>query len=362
MKIQLKYMQAFHVRGERYYYFRRPGSPRIRLPGLPGSASFMATYQDALAAQTVAIGKSLRSKPGSVSAALADYYQSQAFRALRGSTPRKWRATLKGFREQYGDRMLASLPKEFIVALLDKMQPHPARGWLKAFRHFIRWAEARKLVRSDPTWGIRIKVPKSDGHHTWTEDEIATFEAHHPVGSKPRLALALGVYTGQRRGDVIYIGRQHIRDGVLTVRQAKTGATLALPVHPELERIIAATPLGHLTLLTTKTGKSYGADDFSTRFRSWCDDAGLPQRCVFHGLRKAAARRLAEAGCTAHEIAAITGHATLKEIERYTKAADQARMARAAMARTAAREQTVAESVKAEPVEVSNPLIALVKK
>jgi integrase len=52
-----------------------------------------------------------------------------------------------------------------------------------------------------------------------------------------------------------------------------------------------------------------------------------------HGLRKAAARRLAEAGCTALQIAAITGHKTLKEVSRYTAAADQGRMARDAMKR-----------------------------
>ena len=178
----------------------------------------------------------MRSKPGSISVAIAEYYSSQAFRSLTGGTPQKWRALLERFREQYGHKSLASLPKEFITALLDPMPPHAARNWLKAVRHFIRWAEDRKLIDRDPTWGIRIKVPKSDGHHTWDETEIATFEAHHPVGSKARLALALGLYTAQRRGDVIRIGRQHIRDGVLAVRQQKTGAMLAIPLSPNWRR------------------------------------------------------------------------------------------------------------------------------
>jgi integrase len=67
-----------------------------------------------------------------------------------------------------------------------------------------------------------------------------------------------------------------------------------------------------------------------------CDRAGLSSACTFHGLRKAACRRLAEAGCTVHEIAAISGHASLAEIERYTRAADQERLARMAMDKTAA--------------------------
>ena len=111
-----------------------------------------------------------------------------------------------------------------------------------------------------------------------------------------------------------------------------------------------------LTLLVTQTGKSYGANAFSEMFRKWCDDADLPQHCVFHGLRKAACTRLADAGATAHEIAAISGHRTLKEIERYTKTADQARLAKVAM------ERIGHESVKSKRGEVSNPLNGQAKK
>jgi integrase len=358
--LRLKFVQVFHTPSGKYFYFRKRGAPRIRLPGLPGSHEFMAAYAEALAAAPVAIGAAKRSKPGSVSAALAEYYTSQAFRSLTGGTPARRRAELERFRTDYGQRLIASLPKEFLVALLDSMPPYTARNMLKALRHFTRWCEIRKLVRSDPTAGIRIKVPKSDGHHTWTEAEIATFEAHYPVGSKARLALALGIFTAQRRGDVIRMGRQHVRDGVLTVRQQKTGATLAIPVHPELQRIIAATPIGNLTLLTMKSGKGYSANDFSDQFRAWCDAAGLGPQCTFHGLRKLALTRLANAGCSAHELAAISGHASLKEVERYTRKADQARLARAALAK-GFREQNGTESVEPVPSPVTKPLMALRK-
>jgi integrase len=316
----------------------------------------MEAYQAALAAAPIPVGASKRSKFGSVSAAIADYYGSHAFRSLSGGTPAKWRAILERFRENHGHMPLASLPKEFIVALLDTLPTHAALNWLKSFRHFFRWCLDRKLVRNDPTFGIKLKMPKSDGHHSWTGDEIAQFETYYPIGSKPRLALALGLYTAQRRGDVVRIGSQHIRDGVLTIRQQKTGATLAIPIHPDLAAIIAATSIGHLTLLTTNTGKSYGGDAFTDQFRSWCDAAGMPAHCVFHGLRKAALTRLADAECTAHEIAAISGHKTLSEVERYTKGADQARLAKAAMGRIAN------ESVKPVPGEVSKPLSRLEKK
>jgi integrase len=351
-KLQLRYVQSFGG----YHYFRRRGWPRIPLPGVVGSPEFMEAYQQALAAAPAAIGASKRSKPGSVSAGFAEFYGSQSFRSLTGGSPAKRRAILERFRERHGHLPLTSLPREFIVALLDTLPPHAALNWLKAFRHFFRWCLDRKLVRNDPTLGIRLKVPKSDGFATWTEDEIAQFQGRWPIGSKPRLALALGLYTGQRRGDVVRIGQQHIRNGVLSVRQQKTRTTLAIPVHPDLAAMIAATPIGHLTLLTTDGGKSYAGNDFTDQFRTWCDAAGLPQHCVFHGLRKAALTRLADAGCTAHEIAAISGHKTLSEVERYTKGADQARLARSAM------ERIGNQSVKPVPDEVSKPLSRQQKK
>jgi integrase len=349
-RLHLKYVHRVGA----YHYFRRRGSPRVRLPGIVGSTQFMAAYQAALAAAPVPIGIK-RSVPGRLSAAIAGYYGSQAFRSLTGGTPAKRRAILERFREDHGDKPLALLPREFIVHYLDTMAPHTARNWLKTFRHFIRWCVDAKLMRTDPTLGIKVKVPKTDGHHAWTEDEVAQFEDVHSIGTKARLALALGIYTAQRRGDVVRIGRQHIRNGVLMVRQEKTGTALAIPVHPHLQAIIDSTPTGHLTLLVTKTGKSYGANDFSEQFRTWCDSAGLPPECSFHGLRKAALTRLADAGCTVHEIAAISGHKTLKEIERYTKAADQARLARAAM------ERIGTPGVKPERTDVAKPLSELKK-
>jgi integrase len=132
---------------------------------------------------------------------------------------------------------------------------------------------------------------------------------------------------------VIRMGAQHIRNGALHVRQEKTRAELVIPVHPDLAAVIAAAPRDHLTFVTTRQGGPFQGSAFSRWFREQCDKAGLPH-CSAHGLRKAAARRLAEAGCTAHEIGAITGHASLTELVRYTRAADQKRLAEAAMTKT----------------------------
>jgi len=314
--------------GRAYYYLRRRGRPRVRLSGLPWSPSFMA-----MSGPRTAIGAG-RVKPGSVAAVVAEYLDSRLFLGSKSpGTQRMRRGILERFRAAYGDRPFALLPPEWIEALLDSKPPHSARSWPATLRSLCQFAVKRRYLRTDPTANIKQRAIKGDGFHTWTDDEIAQFEAHHPVGTKPRLALALLLYTAQRRSDVVRMGRQHIKGGALTITQQKTGVTLAIPVHPHLQAVLDATPSEHLTFLVTATGKPYGGNAFSAQFRNWCDAAGLPKRCKPHGLRKAACRRLAEAGCSEKQIAAISGHASLDEVARYTKAADKARLARDAMAR-----------------------------
>jgi len=329
-----KYVQAWVDHdGRAYYYLRRRGYPRVRLPGLPWSPSFMAEYEKAMSGARMAVGAG-RVKPGSVAAVVAEYLDSQQFFGSKSAgTQRMRRGILERFRAAYGDRPFALLPPEWIEALLDSKPPHAARSWLVTLRSLCQFARKRGYRRDDPTANIKLRAIKGDGFHTWTEEEIAQFEAHHPVGTKPRLALALLLYTAQRRSDVVRMGRQHIRNGAFIVKQQKTGTELPpIPVLPRLQAVLDATPGEHLTFLVTATGKPYGPNHFSESFREWCDAAGLPKNCSAHGLRKAACRRLAEAGCSEKQIAAISGHASLDEVARYTKAADKARLARDAMA------------------------------
>jgi integrase len=334
-RIRLKFVQAWvDGEGRVHRYFRRRGYLRVPLPGLPGSIEFMTAYQVALAGPRTAIG-ARRIKSGSVAAVVVAYLDSnQAFGCKSAGTQRMRRGILNRFRDAYGERPFAQLPAEWIAALLDAKPPHAARSWLVTLRSLCQFAVKRGWLRTDPTANIKLQAIKTDGHHTWNEDEIAQYEAHYPIGTRERLAFALLLYTAQRRSDVVRMGRQHIKDGVLAVTQQKTGVPLAIPVHPHLQTVLDATPSENLTFLVTENGKPYGGNYLSASFREWCNAAGLPTRCKVHGLRKAACRRLAEAGASANEIMSISGHATMKELVRYTRAADQARLARNAMART----------------------------
>lgn len=161
--------------------------------------------------------------------------------------------------------------------------------------------------------------------------ELKQFEDRWRLGTRQRLAYALLLYTGQRVGDVAKMNRADIADGLIHVVQQKTGAEIWVPIHPELQRAMKACSAKGLTLVGDSSGRPLKRAALSALMRAATREAGLLPRCVAHGLRKASMRRLAESDATANQIAAVSGHKTLKEVERYTRAADQKKLARAAM-------------------------------
>lgn len=331
-RIDIQYVQRFRDRhGRLRHYFRKPGCKRVALPGLPGSDEFMEAY--GVAEKTSRTAGEAKASPGSISSVIAAYYQSAEYAALQPQTQRTYRLILDRFRVEYGTGPASRFEAEHLRKIIDKMadRPEAARNLLKRLRSVCRFAVARGLMRRDPTEGVAPPRRKTSGFRAWTDDDIEKFEAKWPVGSRARLALSLLLFTGQRRSDVVRMGRQHVRNGVLHVRQQKTGAELAIPLHPALRAELDQLPAGNLTFLMTAAGKPFSPVGFSNWFSDCAAKAGLPERSSPHGLRKAAARWLAEAGCSTMEIAAITGHASLKEVERYTKSAAQHRLAEAAM-------------------------------
>jgi integrase len=339
-RIKLEHVNGIKDRyGKVRYYFRRRGFKNMRLPGIPGSAEFNAAYADALATMATArleIGAA-RAEPGSVGAAVAGYLNSGHFIGLAEGTRRGRRRVLEAFAGEHGDKRVASLQPVHIERMLaaKARTPGAALNFLIALRGLMYFAKMVGLRADDPTKDVRRPQRRSAGIYPWTEEDIARFEATHAPGTRERLALALLLYTAQRRGDVLRMGRQHVRNGLVEVRQQKTGTALAIPVHAELRAVLDATPLDQMTFLVTRFGRPFSPVGFSNWFKAACRKAGLPKPASVHGLRKAAARRLAEAGCTAPEIAAITGHASLREVQRYIASADQVRMARSAMRKVA---------------------------
>lgn len=307
---------------------RAKGKPQKALPGPYGSPEFIRAWEE-WANDAPASRVSSRTLPGTISALLSAYYQSPEFNYELADTTRKaYRATLERFRAKNGDKPYTAITRANIVAIRDKLRPDPSNIMLRALRHMSRYAVDRGVFQSDPTAGLRKIKIKTDGIHTWSLEEVARFEAFHPVGTKPRLAMALLLYTAQRRSDVVQMGRQLEIDGgcALRLRQRKTGEWLVLPIVAPLRQILEAGPTGAMNYLETAHGKPFSSAGFGNWFAKQCSAAGL-KGCSAHGLRKAAATRLAMAGATAHEIQSITGHRTLSEVQRYTRGVDQKRLA-----------------------------------
>lgn len=322
--------------------FRRKGCRESQTKELFDSTAWWAWYERAQKNELPPIGSS-RTKPGSIDALAVDFYASAEWQTLRPTTRRTYKGILDRFRDlrrgetRCGSLAVAQLQPKHIRKIIDGMADRSAaaNNFLKVLRVVLAFAVDRGWRDDNPASHIKPLKRRTDGFLTWSEDDIAKFEAHWPLGTKERLAFDLLLYTAQRSGDVRRMGLQHVSDGYIRVVQEKTGAALQIPVHPNLRASLDAVATEHLTFIVTKHGQGYTAKGFSQWVSESANLAGLPKAASAHGLRKAAARRLAEAGCSAHMIMSVTGHRSLKEVERYTRAAGQKDLATSAMKRIA---------------------------
>ncbi len=321
--------------GKLRVYFRRGKGLRLALPAAIGSSDFDAAYRAALSGQ-LALGQENRAQPalGTIEALIISYMHSAAYRGLRETTKTGYASRIEALRTQHGHRTVVGLTRERItMGILQPYadKPGAALSTLKMLRVLIRHAIDIGWLKHDPSMGI--KRPKTHEIRSWTDAEIKAFEERWPIGTRQRLAFARMLYTGQRRSDVHRMNWSDVTGASLRVVQQKTGRKLAIPLHREMLAILATADRHHVTIINTEYGQPFTVDGFSQWMRHAISQAGLPIACQPHGLRKAAGRRLAEAGCTAHEIMAVLGHKTLTEAERYTREADQAQLANVAVAK-----------------------------
>jgi hypothetical protein len=265
--------------GRARFYLRRPGHRKVPLPGLPWSPEFMEARELALRGDDgkIDIGAS-RTVTGSVSAALVSYYQSSSFgNGIAASTKQTRRAILEAFRVDHGDKRIALMHGAALQNIINSKTPVVQRNFKKAMRGFIDHCLAHNLLKVDPLDGVKLtKMKATGGHHTWSTDEIAQYQMHHPPGSTARLALALLLQTGHARSDVVRMGRQHVRHGKLSMRRQKTNVQFDIPLLPNLLAELELHPkTDQLAFLVTENGKPFSAAGFGNKFRGWCDEANL---------------------------------------------------------------------------------------
>ncbi len=350
------------------YYVRRKGK-KVRIHDSLGSPTFARAYVEAMEVLEAGNGvkgrSAFRAAPeGTLGWLSAQYFGSQRFQRLNQRSQATRRLVIEeclrepakpGSKVTMAACPLSKVTAAVVMMLMERKAglPGAANNRKKYLSSMFGWAVKAKHLAANPARDAERVDYASEGFHTWSIEEVRQFEARHPIGTRARLALALLLFLGARRGDMVQFGRQHIRSGELRFIPNKTRYRRMTPVVrsilPALAEVIAKSPCGDLTFLVTAYGKPFTAAGFGNWFRVRCDEAGLPH-CSAHGLRKAGATLAADAGASERMLMAMFGWTSPAEAALYTRAADDRKLA-AEGARLMATQ--ISESVQAE-MKVSN--------
>lgn len=319
--------------GKERYRFRKKGLPTYNFRHTPGTREFMGEY--ALARKAVAEPLP-RFAPFTYDALAASYYRTARWLDMKPSSRRTYQGIIERFREANGAKDVRHITTAAIDSKLAKMAATPAaannlrKTLAKLHRHAIKlgWRTDNPVTATDA-----FKAGK--GWHCWTEGEIAQFAACWPISTRERLALEMLLCTALRESDVVTVGRQHRQGDELHLHHGKNDSGTTIPISPSLRAAMDAYDSGNLTYLATQYGRPFTVKGFYNWFKRACVKAGL-SHCSPHGLRKAASRRLAEAGATPLEGRAVTGHKTDRMFAYYAESANKRALAGTAMGKVVA--------------------------
>lgn len=314
--------------GNTVWYFRRGDGPRTRLRGDYESVEWLRDYEAAFD------GKKPDDAPkvakGTLKWLVQQYKDSGRFLNLAVETQKMRGRILNTVCKTGGDLKISDITPKMISAgrVRREAKPFAAVNFVKVMSQLCAWAVDAGHMDENPALKVKAVMPGSDGHHTWSEAEVEQFHAFHPIGTRPRLAMDLMLYTGLRRGDAVKLGRQHIRNGVITYRASKNDVEVVIPLLPPLAASIAATETGDLAFLVTAHGRPWVKESFGAWFGEQCKDAGVPGRA--HGLRKAGATFAAENGANEFQLSAMYGWKSSKMAGTYVRKANKATLAKQA--------------------------------
>ena len=352
--------------GKERYRFRRGALDFYIAP--PGTKAYVDAYKAAL--EGMAPSKRANAKPRSVEDLIQRFYRSPRFN--RGGD--KWQATVRAvlepFRAEFGGDRVADFDFEHIEVILGRAVKQEVddkgrkRGGTFAatrlyeqLKRLFAYAVRLKWIIANPV--SEAELPATHvvkGFHSWTEGEIAKFQARHPVGSKARLAMEIALWTGLRRADVAQLGPKHLIDGRVVTIANKTMKDVDVLAMPELLAAIEAAPTGDETFLVTEYGKPFTANGFGGWFKDRCREAGIGH-CTIHGLRKAMTRRGADLGLSQQMLKALGQWSGDSEVAVYAADANQKAMADAAIlavnkwASLSNRHEKVGQSADVFPLE-----------
>ena len=366
---ELPYLRVDKDRHGNERIFVRRNGRNIRLRESPGTAGFQREYANALQqiANVDRIKKAAEAKrpvlasikPRTFGWIAARYFGSGEFAGLDPVSQRRIRTIIEScLQEDFKGESMRDCPVSMLTAAKIKSlrdakmdKKGAANKRLQYLSAMFGWAVEDGCMPGNPARDVKKLKYATDGFHTWTVEEVQQFERRFPIGTKPRLALALMLYLGVRRSDVVKLGPGMVKEGVLSLVPQKTRykrLTISYkPILPELARIIHATKIGTESFLETARGKPFSVAGFGNWFRGRCNEAGQ-QHCTCHGLRKAGATIAAERGATTNQLMAIFDWTTPHQPEVYTRKADRKLLAREGM-KLLSREGTDSEHCPTDP-------------
>lgn len=319
--------------GKIVYYVRKDKAKRTRIKAEFGTAEFDAAYKAAITGELAPdAGPAAK---GTLQWLVDGYRETRAWTDLSMATRRQRENILKQILAKSAREPFSKITQETIEAGVERRKdtPHQARHFADTMKGLFAWAKKRKLVKVDPAAGVRVAKPPSDGFETWTDDDVAAYEAAWPIGTRERVMLDVFLCTGLRRGDAARLGKQHVKNGIISIDTEKTGTRVEIPILPELQATLDAGPVGDLAFIATKRGAPMTKESLGNAFRDACREAGITKSA--HGLRKAAATRAANNGATVAELEAIFGWEGGRMASHYTRMADRRRLAAGAMSKLA---------------------------
>lgn len=330
------YLHHYKTRhGSYIWYVRKPGGRRVRIRGSYDSPEFQEAYWAAINGDNAP--KVRKAASGSLAWLWERYREVGVWTNLSSATRRQRENIMSGVLKEKGAIPFDQITKANIIAGREKRSKTPAqaRNFLDTMRGLFRWAVLAGEAKIDPTKEVlNPERPPGAGFVAWTEDDVDHYYARWPLGTKERVWIDVLLFTGLRRGDAVRLGRQHIKNGVATLRTEKSGdvTEVCLPILPELAATLAAGPCGDLAFICGKTRKPLTKESFGNVFKRACEDAGVKQaKKAAHGLRKIGATRAADNGATEHQLMAIFGWTDPKMAAHYTKTANRRRLSKSAM-------------------------------
>lgn len=310
----------------------------------PAKPEYREAYAAALAG--IRLDHEPRHVPKSIGDLVSRFYRSATFLKAGAGHQRTVRGIVEPFRAEFANDLVGNFQFDHVEVILKRKAkkrvvgnravggPGAAENLHEQLKRLFAYAIRLGWTARNAAEEAELPVkPDRTGFYSWTEEDIAAFQQRHPVGTKPRLALELMLWTGLRRSDAVRVGPQHIKGGRIRLTAGKTRKAADMIAAPPLLAAIAAMPaVGMTTLLVTEYGRPFTAAGFGGWFRDRCDEAGLPQ-CTAHGLRKALARRAAGLRATQQELKAVGQWSSDSIVAIYVADAEQQELADSAISK-----------------------------